>query len=450
MTTCTSTEPWLSVVDGLGPAGAELHAHGYTWARVCERTGLGWQVPFPAAELDEVDTPHLDGDDRPPVDWLIRLLLLGDAIPSAELDAFLGDDTRDALVQAGLLREREGDVSSAAMLLPFEDLLLACDWPWREASSRVIMPDPSSALTAEHVPPLPGEPAGDALDIGTGCGIVAFVAARHFARVTGVDTSARAISFARFNAALNRVDVAFATCSTTYLEHELEDPVDLVSFVFPVLFADYWRREASAHVSQLEPGTDGRALALGTYRQLGRALRPGGRALLFHQVPLAPGDDLAAWLLSAGAAAELEVVANLVHTRDAQFAYARVSARRTGRPGSLRVVRAPNHLLGASQTRRDLARSLATADRLLGDVAGAAPRLYDWIRATATATVDDGVVQPPALALDDIAIGADAWALVHEMDGRATVAELGRRHPGIDAEAVIRALARQGLVSLAP
>ena len=265
--------------------------------------------------------------------------------------------------------------------------------------------------------------------------------------MTGVDTQERAIEFARFNAALNQRDVAFATCSPSHLEDELDAPVDLVTFVLPVLFPEYWRREASSHVSQVEPGVDGRELALGVYRQLTRTLRPGGRALLFHQVPLAPGDDLAAWLPATGAD-RLDTVANLFRGRDARFAYARVSAVRADGPGRLRIVRAPRHALGATQTRRDLARHLETARVLDGDLADALPRLYDWIRVTTTADVVDGAVLSPRAALDDVPISPDAWTIARSIDGRATVAEIQRRHPGIDASGVIRSLAERGLIFL--
>jgi hypothetical protein len=188
-----ATGPTLSAVEGLAAAGAELRAHGYTWPRVRERTGLSWQLPFPLSQLGEVDTPRLAEESRPPVDGLIRLLLLGDEIPSERLDAFAGAATREALVRAELLREHGATVSARALVLPRDDLLLACDWPWLDVPSRVTVPDPSSAFTAEHVAPLPGEPAGTAVDVGTGCGIIALVAARHFEHVIGIDTSRRAI-----------------------------------------------------------------------------------------------------------------------------------------------------------------------------------------------------------------------------------------------------------------
>ncbi|WP_460461458.1 methyltransferase, partial [Angustibacter peucedani] len=49
----------------------------------------------------------------------------------------------------------------------------------------------------------PRTPVGRVLDLGTGCGVQAFHAARHATSVLGTDVSARALAFAAFNAALN-------------------------------------------------------------------------------------------------------------------------------------------------------------------------------------------------------------------------------------------------------
>jgi SAM-dependent methyltransferase len=442
-----ATGPSLFAVGGLAAAGAELRDLDYTWARVRERTGLTWQLPFPLSRLDEVDTPPLADESRPPVDWLIRLLLLGDEIPSERLDAFAGAATRDVLLRAGLLREHGANVSAQALVLPWEDLLLACDWPWLDVPSRVTVPDPSSAWTAQHVAPLPGEPTGTAVDVGTGCGIIALVAARHFERVTGVDTSSRAIQFARFNAALNGLDVGFETCSTRFLAEELEAPVDLLVFVLPVLFPHFWRRSAAAPVSEVDPGVDGRELAVGVYRHLHGSLTPRGRALLFHQVVLDSSDDLASWLRASGAGEELEVLANLVSEQSSRFGFARVSARRAG-SGSLRVVRGPANLFAERQSREDVLRHVATADLLAregAELSELVPRLYAWLEAVTVRPVADGALRPARTTLDGKPLDEAAWDAVQGLDGRSTVAQLGRQG---HAEAVIRSLAAGGLVYL--
>jgi SAM-dependent methyltransferase len=440
--------PSLSAVDGLGSAAAELRAHGYLWPQVRERTGLDWQMPFPLTRLDEVDTPHVPEDERPAVDWLIRLLLLGDDVPAARADALLSRPAREALERAGLLERRGDAVCSRALVLPWEDLLLACDWPWLDTPARVIVPDPSSAFTAEHVAPLAGEPTGTAVDVGTGCGIIAFVAARHFDRVFGVDTNARAIEFARFNAALNGLDVSFEPCSTAFLAEELGEPVDLVTFVLPVLFPDFWRRAAPAHISQVESDTDGKHLALGVYRELPGALRAGGRALLFHQVPVEPGHDLAAWLAEAGVFNELTVLANPLSRPGAQWAYTRISAHRLG-GASLRSVPGPTNAFGPPQTRLDLVRHVRTDDLLAArpsDLGSVVVGLHPWVQGTSLARVSGGQLVPAGRALDGRPVDDETWAVVSAIDGRSTVDDLAAGQG--DVRRIVRELAEAGLVYL--
>jgi SAM-dependent methyltransferase len=67
-----------------------------------------------------------------------------------------------------------------------------------------------------------------ALDLGTGCGIHAFVAARHAEGVRAIDINPRAIAFAEFNAQLNEVEnVSFA--EGDWLEGVDEDAFDVVT-----------------------------------------------------------------------------------------------------------------------------------------------------------------------------------------------------------------------------
>ena len=58
------------------------------------------------------------------------------------------------------------------------------------------------------------------LDLGTGCGIQALLSAKHSERVVATDVNARALAFARFNAALNGID------SIEFRHGDLFEPVD--------------------------------------------------------------------------------------------------------------------------------------------------------------------------------------------------------------------------------
>src|SRR6266508_4516453 len=72
------------------------------------------------------------------------------------------------------------------------------------AFSRVV-PRVSLPVSASLAALLVRRRVRSTLDVGTGCGVLALMTARHSERVVGVDTNPRALNFARFNAALNDV-----------------------------------------------------------------------------------------------------------------------------------------------------------------------------------------------------------------------------------------------------
>ena len=440
--------PSLSVADGLAAAGAELRAHGYDWERVRDRTGLTWQLPFPAARLDEVDTPPLAADERPPVDWLIRLLLLGDAIPSAQLDAFLSAPARDVLVHAGLLREVEGDVAAQAMLLPFEDLLLACDWPWRDVGSRVIVPDPSSAPDggARRAAPRRAGRHGARRRHGLRDRRVrrrAPLRARHRGRHQRPRDRLRALQ-RRAERARRRVRDVLAgppgararrPGRPRHVRHAGAVPRRVAAGGLGARVAGRARRRRPRARAAHLPAAGARAAA----RRPGAAVPPaaaraGGR----------PGGLAAHERRGRGARHRRQ-------PRPRRALHVRARLRPPDRAAGLAADRArpqpPLRRHPDAPRRRAAARDGGPAR---GDVADAVPRLYDWVRATTTAHVAGGRVQPPRVALDEIALGPTRGRSCRRSTAGRASPRSRRAHPELDVEDVIRSLARRGLVSLAP
>lgn len=148
-----------------------------------------------------------------PLDTLIRLFFFGvpvdaDAARRAVHPMPLGD-----WIGAGLLAEREGQVAPLVKALPYHGLLFVADMPARirmgAADDFVLGVSQSSVLMAHTVVP---RPAPRALDLGTGCGILALLASPASERVYATDKNARAVAFAAFNARLNGVaNVEFRT-----------------------------------------------------------------------------------------------------------------------------------------------------------------------------------------------------------------------------------------------
>jgi ubiquinone/menaquinone biosynthesis C-methylase UbiE len=108
----------------------------------------------------------------------------------------------EAWVEAGLVRLDGASVARAVVLLPFQGLLVAFDTPPTEShKADYVMGIGSSSLTLANL--TVRRHSRDTLDLGTGCGIQAFLAARHSETVLAADRNPRAVDFAAFNALLN-------------------------------------------------------------------------------------------------------------------------------------------------------------------------------------------------------------------------------------------------------
>jgi methylase of polypeptide subunit release factors len=150
----------------------------------------------PAAEAIPLHA-RLAGDDDGV--GLVRLFLLGEAIPAADLPL-----PARVLEDAGLV-EREGDLVKAPFrLAPFDDLLIAHDDEEGAGAEHVGGVNNASRSLASLTVRLP---VGRALDLGTGCGIQALLAAAHADEVVATDVNERALRYADLNARLNGVSV---------------------------------------------------------------------------------------------------------------------------------------------------------------------------------------------------------------------------------------------------
>ncbi len=153
----------------------------------------------PAAVLNSLGR---DADAR-----LITLAALFDreeTIATDDAAAALQPLTVDELVGCGLLERDGGDVRATTRLLMFDDAIVAGD-PLRAAES----PDYVVALSSASVRMaslVVRRSVASALDLGTGSGIQALLAARHADRVVAVDVNRRALDMAAWSARLNGVE----------------------------------------------------------------------------------------------------------------------------------------------------------------------------------------------------------------------------------------------------
>ena len=136
---------------------------------------------------------------------IARLFVLGETAETPALEAALAPVSLDDVAALGLLVVEGDGARATARLLPHGDYVLAsdrvADAPFADWVAGIHAPSVTLAKLAVR------RPAESALDVGTGCGIQALLAAKHSARVVATDVNERALAFARFNAALNGIDV---------------------------------------------------------------------------------------------------------------------------------------------------------------------------------------------------------------------------------------------------
>lgn len=146
---------------------------------------------------------HLRPEADEPLTALVRLFLAREPIPVATATAALGDLDLAELSRAGLISVRDGVVRARLALQPFDGLVLASDRSSaRPRRDHVVKIGPATRMLAGLTVRRRVEAS---LDLGTGSGAQAFLAARHSDRVVGLDLNPRALRLARLNAVLNDV-----------------------------------------------------------------------------------------------------------------------------------------------------------------------------------------------------------------------------------------------------
>ena len=144
-------------------------------------------------------------------------------VSAQDAEAALGREGIDALEVTGLAEVGE-QVVPRTRILPIGTVLLASDGFSRDAD------DPSDYVatytpTARVLDSLTPRPRVDrALDVGTGSGIHALLAARHARQVVATDVNPRAIAYTELNAALNGLQ------NIECRQGSLFDPVDGETF----------------------------------------------------------------------------------------------------------------------------------------------------------------------------------------------------------------------------
>jgi len=143
--------------------------------------------------------------DGQPLSTLIRLFCLGLRVPTDQVGEAIYPSRVDQLVEIGVLAEYNGLVQPQMAIDADGEMLIAHD-----------LAHHGRALAGDHVIGLGPAPrtlaaltvrsrVGRVLDLGTGSGIQALLAVAHADEVVATDINPRALAYAHFNAALNKV-----------------------------------------------------------------------------------------------------------------------------------------------------------------------------------------------------------------------------------------------------
>ncbi|MBX3363679.1 MAG: methyltransferase [Phycisphaeraceae bacterium] len=182
-------------------------AAGFTDRGVLTQLGLADLTRLRELGVDGILNRTADGS---PLSNLIRLFLMGKTLTT--------DSARDALttidlsrvLASGLLTKCETGISTNFQVLPFLGLYFVVDKPrglhaeGEPMAHDYVMGIGGSTQTLANI--TIRRPVGSMLDLGTGCGTHALLAARHADRVIAVDINPRAVALTRFNARLNGFD----------------------------------------------------------------------------------------------------------------------------------------------------------------------------------------------------------------------------------------------------
>jgi methylase of polypeptide subunit release factors len=241
-------------------------------------------------------------EDRSPTAVLTRLFSLGQRVPADEVEHALPATGVDGLISLGLAAaDGEGGARLRACcdLRPYADE----DHRWWVAS------DLSEVATGEPLPPdhvlgiggasatlaswTPRPRARRALDLGTGCAVQALHLGTHCDEVVATDVSERALLFAHFNRALNRLPLEVrASDMFDALEGER---FDLLVSNPPFVITP--RTAGASRYEYRDAGLVGDAAISGLVRSVGDHLEPGGIAQFLGnwEIPLGADGQPADW-----------------------------------------------------------------------------------------------------------------------------------------------------------
>lgn len=184
---------------------AVLARHGFLGAAVNDAFGAA--LPFNKFHLrDDLPLYLRRLAANTPINTLVKLFVLDRWVDEAAAAEAVAPLDLDELRAMGLIQHGPSGVRACLRLSAHEGLLLAHDAYDEQRrtlrSDHVLDVNPTTIALSNLVV---RRPVRRALEIGTGCGVLALKAAGHAEHVVATDTNPRALNLAAFNAALNGI-----------------------------------------------------------------------------------------------------------------------------------------------------------------------------------------------------------------------------------------------------
>jgi len=245
-------------------------------------------------------------DNPDPAAVLIRLFTLGDPVDRATVDAALPALGGAGALALGLVRDAGDALIATCDLRPYGDQ----EHAWWLASDLSELAT-RAPLSEDHVLGVGGASTtlaswtprprvGRALDLGTGCGVQALHLSTHAEHIVATDISDRALSYVRFNAALNGQEWDIRHGSM--LEPVAGERFSLIVSNPPFVITP--RDHGMPTYEYRDGGQQGDAVVADLVTRLGEHLESGGIAQILGNweiVGAAPWQDrVGAWARAAG------------------------------------------------------------------------------------------------------------------------------------------------------
>jgi methylase of polypeptide subunit release factors len=202
-----------------------LRAAEYTESSVCRRLGIDSFMELSKVMPGRILTAELAG----PLDALIRLFLECEPMTRLEIESWLGASAFTLLGELDLLRPDAAHGErciSPVGLHPTQSLYLVCDRGGELASLAEDVVYPAILENTQYfLGLLPATPCRAFLDLGTGTGVAALMAASRYAEhAWACDITERSVHFSEFNRRLNGLD------NVTVARGDLYEPVEGLMF----------------------------------------------------------------------------------------------------------------------------------------------------------------------------------------------------------------------------